>query len=99
MGEVTHTPGPWTAHDLAGTPVNDPSVMSEKHCVATVWINDISRKQAGANARLTAAAPELLAALREMLSDYEEAYGGQLDDEPTVMRQARAALAKAEGRS
>gem|GEM_PF-4827223 len=39
--------------------------MSPKHCVATVWINDISRKQAVANAMLIATAPEMLAVLRE----------------------------------
>lgn len=58
-----HTPGPWEAVELDGKPVNDPAIMSAKHCVATCWINDIPRKQAAANAVLMAAAPDLLEAI------------------------------------
>lgn len=47
-------------------------------------------------ARLFLASPDLLAACKVMLEDYQEAYGGKLDEEPTAMRTAKAAIAKAE---
>ena len=40
---------------------------------------------------------DLLAALEEMLADYVGAYGGEPQDEPACMKQARAAIAKATG--
>jgi hypothetical protein len=92
-----HTPGPWEvdaedSHKVAsedyGTiawtpnePAEMPPIMAEMR----------------ANARLIAAAPDLLKALRYLL-------GGVLDTEeqgvglPTAVSRARAAIAKAEGR-
>jgi len=54
-----------------------------------------TRQEAEANARLIAAAPDLLEALKEMLSVWEEddpAYGAMHADK------ARAAIARAEGK-
>lgn len=45
-----------------------------------------------ANARLIAAAPELLEALRDLLNDYD---GGIEPGESTLIDKARAAIAKA----
>lgn len=67
--------------------------MSAKHCVATVWINDISRKQAVANACLIAAAPELLAALNEIVS---KAMNGDWTLPSSFASAARNAIAKAD---
>lgn len=102
MSDTAHTPGPWEATDLTGKPVNDPGVMSAKHCVATVWINDISRKQAVANAQLMAAAPDMLAALREVegfLNDQADADDGRPNDAMRHLMEVRAAIAIAEGRT
>lgn len=79
-----HTPGPWEAVELTGLPVNDPAIMSAKHCVATCWINDIPRKQAAANAVLMAAAPDLLEAILK-------------SDDAHWTPAMRAAIAKATG--
>lgn len=66
---VTHTPGPWWVERRVG----DALQVNAKHrgegssyCVASVnhWEGETDR----ANARLIAAAPEMLAALKELLS-------------------------------
>ena len=49
------------------------------------------------NARLIAAAPELLAALRMMMREYEALRFEQKERWPTAAAAARAAIAKAEG--
>lgn len=90
---VQPTPGPWEAADLTGRPVNDPSVMSAKHCIATVWINDISRKQAVANARLLAASWDLLEACKEALGGLDSEFGQRATDVNFPL--LRAAIAKA----
>jgi hypothetical protein len=86
---MSHTPGPWE-------PLTDrhcellifaPSA-EEFVCGVTVFLPD-----AEANARLIAAAPDLLVSLKEMLEVWEEdpAYGAMHAEK------ARAAIAKAEG--
>ncbi len=59
----TRTPGPWVVHDDSN--LVWPLVETEggKHIVAR-WVMGRSRHQAEANARLIAAAPDLLAALK-----------------------------------
>ena len=86
------TPGPWEATDLSGKPINDPAVMSKKHCVATVWINDISRKQACANARLISAAPDLLAACQYLIAQLEDALAHQRDADGRVFVSGKSDL-------
>ena len=91
-----HTPGPWSA------PLNDGNTTGivwakEPHggVVATVSAavqNPPDRAQASANARLIAAAPDLLASLRE-LTVAAPADGSA---ESAVYARARAAIAKAE---
>ena len=92
-----HTPGPWFA---VGAQVEieddsvpdictcDPQVMRQSHL-------DWHPRTAEANARLIAAAPDLLEALEEALEDWD-------NDEPDFVRlewadKARAAIAKAKG--
>ena len=93
MSNATHTPGPWGccytsnhAHDYRLTkpnfdtlPVNAPS-------------NDHSEQRA--NARLIAAAPDLLAALEWLRDEYCE--GGALDG-TEAERRILVAIAKAKG--
>lgn len=59
MSEVKHTPGPW--HLVNGT-----QIRSAKHQIAKVWM--MRGREGTANARLIAAAPELLDLVEEAMS-------------------------------
>lgn len=87
-----HTPGPWHfAPSLDDTYVVCESDDNGASTVALVYAADAAKP----DARLIAAAPDLLAALEKVLAAYEAArepgHGTILIDE------ARAALAKARG--
>jgi len=93
-----HTPGPWTAFQstasffdvVKGNGEYDPSV-------ASVWASE--GRPAGANARLIAAAPDLLEALR-ILTMMAETSGGTSGPDAELMAacdQANRAIAKATG--
>ncbi len=101
---MTHTPGPWEwrrpAHpDTAGASYSIKTTSEDKWneyngYVATLLANS---PNAEANARLIATAPDMLAALKGMVADYEEFWG----KEPGGWKNtdvARAAIAKAEER-
>lgn len=102
MSKATHTPGPWSVSDM-----NASGNVSEDYLFIEPGIAVIERKVAGQDAndmpdaRLIAAAPELLAALQLL----DEAY---CNVSPAMTRQdrangrtalikARAAIAKATG--
>jgi hypothetical protein len=89
--EVKHTPGPWFATPTSG-PFGHVSSRPAKYendggDICTTW------KNADANTRLIAAAPDLLEAakraVREAVADQQDEWFAALD----------AAIAKAEGRS
>jgi type VI protein secretion system component VasF len=79
-----HTPGPWTLIDDYGRF----DVDSARHNVCSVSNHDPRHE---ANARLIAAAPELLAALKELCSAPNKKRPER------VWEEARAAIVKAEG--
>lgn len=87
---VTHTPGPWRVE--GGLPWQ-PAVRAGGALIAETR----NRNDDGANARLIAAAPELLEALRNLLN-----YSEHSDDTSSLCVEvedaARAALAKAGAR-
>lgn len=91
-----HTPGPWT-FDPNLDPENEPVIWSPAGLdVATVETGAArDENQIVANARLIAAAPELLAVL-ESLWDAYTAPDGALGDEDMWLAVA-AAIAKAKG--
>ena len=98
MSTTKHTPGPWTSQGLA-------IVASDRSFVCRVypWCADPQDAEcAKANARLIAAAPELLEALEETLTAginwYETATKSDASELGFVVR-ARAAIAKAKGES
>ena len=108
-----HTPGPWEVlpeSDSHEGPLNIVSEYEEKGGRASAnWIAECDLQsdeaQNRANARLIAAAPDLLEALRASVAatDRElEAFRRNLGRNPLVMPEwlagARAAIAKAEGR-
>lgn len=100
-----HTPGPWELRESAAAGrkvVASPrlgliAILAEHDVGEAEWIQD------EANARLIAAAPDLLAACKALLPMAEDdlfQYGGGLhagDSDPTILA-ARAAIAKAEGK-
>lgn len=102
--EIKHTPGPWRAEQVRmGGPRNPYlawSVQGKGGCVAEIRYTGIHPKnQIGedeANARLIAAAPELLEALKAFVSNEGDAMF------PTPTKQqydfARAAISRATGK-
>lgn len=87
-----HTPGPWTQAPLS--PVDILAADDTMIAMAREGLNGISRDQAIANARLIAAAPELLKALQMI----EEVASGRVPlVNNWVASVARAAIAKANG--
>ena len=109
------TPGPWRVED--GTTLiwgncnpDDHSTRGMGYPIAKAMINPSGNWSTGpyadegeANARLIAAAPELLAALKRLSGLYDGIYVKISDDEMAACREAWAeadtAIAKAEGGS
>ena len=103
MAETTHTPGPWTVIGPVGfVYADDPYGHGQMHVAQVRGWGHLTGRGGGcafsdkkaatiqdANAHLIAAAPDLLAALKEVAS--------HADDECGFMPLARAAIAKAEG--
>lgn len=96
MSTQKHTAGPWETHtDAHGRGL----IYAESRWLATTWRangegNDASYLPSEANARLIAAAPDLLAALKWLVKEA----GDCLEVEaPSGLQMARAAISKAEG--
>lgn len=95
-----HTPGPWGIGD-SDLPVSQLAVMSRantgrKHSTIARVVNPdfvgMTPFEGEANARLIAAAPELLAALQEIVAAADGEGWDQIDAD---FSKARAAIAKA----
>ena len=94
-----HTPGPWKAKKWVGTDLYDdpdrPFVeVGNVHWSPKNWKPAAAIKQT-ANARLIAAAPELLEALEATVSLLEKL--GHFSDNSLTVAVARAVIAKARG--
>jgi hypothetical protein len=97
MGESKHTPGPWEVESGEAVYVLD----KEYGRVCTVnWLRgpfgSFGRRtdaEGHANARLIAAAPDLLAALRALVAKSTDLHGDWSEE----WRKALEAIAKAEG--
>ena len=90
-----HTPGPWIA---VGTWVEHPDDNTPDICNCNpfhMMPTSRSHEEACANARLIAAAPELLAALQAC--DKAMSYMSEYDIPLTLPEQVKAAIAKATG--
>lgn len=103
FGKLSHTPGPWTATrhatrwDITG-PTPRPNDGGMLWLVArTVSLEPEDEP----NARLIAAAPKLLAALRDarlaVVAEYRSVFGERAEQHPLVL-QIDEAIADAEGR-
>lgn len=87
-----HTPGPWTVGQVG-------QVMAGGHVLADCYSCD--DEQADVDARLMAAAPDLLEALKDIADDYTDRFDLESPStNPGIkhrVRLARAAIAKAQG--
>jgi hypothetical protein len=90
-----HTPGPWTPHFAANAVTYTVNVGDSPELLRSRdgFSVEVYGSNVKADIRLIAAAPELLAALRNALADLEQ-FGDRFCD---VVDAARAAIAKAEG--
>lgn len=92
---MSHTPGPWRVFDNADhfiIGIGELNGDGITDCGFGIWRG--KSEEAQANARLIAAAPDLLAVLPDLLDHYLTCYDGNYDQLAT---DARAAIAKAEG--
>jgi hypothetical protein len=93
-----HTPGPWLISERVKTARLDNALMVrpvyhqnyEYGATAIIATSE-------ANARLIAAAPDLLAVLQQMIEVFLDTDGSFGADETEIMEMARAAIAKATG--
>lgn len=97
-GETAHTPGPWTAEpDTNGQNRRRYILSPRADIIGTVTTINGFEKECAANARLIAAAPDLLAALDDLLL-----WADIPDDGSRVAvilrNNGRAAIAKATGK-
>lgn len=103
-----HTSGPWelfiddTGGQWSGWPLS--ITTKDKMVVRTggqwpyEWDDATSQREAVANARLIAAAPELLAVLENLIWAIKDVRGVDMEDYcPAEFREAREAISKATG--
>lgn len=98
--KAAHTPAPWqiewnAAQSGEGHYITDSNDMGEHARIAAVLFHDDADGETRANARLLAAAPELLEACKRMIE-----WDDREHDHPqrqAAYRNARDAIAKAEG--
>ena len=95
--KTEHTKGPWVARQIGGSHVSIEKVSNGiRSVIAETCYFKLADEHGGeysANARLISAAPELLAALKELCADKYLADPINADR----MKNARAAISKAEG--
>lgn len=102
-----HTPGPWGWQDgfsttwvIRAMEAQYPLFTRSMEIIAEIPRPDNDKRsfeETDANARLIAAAPELLEALRDTLAIASIKWGNLDPDANTIMDKARAAIAKATG--
>jgi len=87
---VGHTPGPWKLFQFGGPQIGN---ANTGEAICTLWGNEKNENDSiHANARLIAAAPDLLAALKRILSAEEDGEGWT-----RAFIEAHAVIAKATG--
>jgi len=92
---MKHTPGPWSVYDQYSErpEIRGPEESGVLVCVMAAWgVAADTPSPTQANARLIAAAPELLALCKEWAKAWEE---GEFS--PDITSRMNAAIAKAEG--
>lgn len=100
MTTAQHTPGPWKVRSFVGSHTPRRAEISapvgHREVCAVYWhIVDGTREAAEANARLIAASPRMLAALRKV-HDFLDKHGNGWD-EAEALDEVRAAIGEATG--
>ena len=98
--ETKHTPGPWNAHSIKKSAAPPYTPVSATTLIAQVYSTAFGdHEQSEANARLIAAAPDLLEAVKRLLPDvlWVADYWANDPDKDGDIVFARAAIAKATG--
>ncbi len=94
MSETQHTPGPWTCRRVSVWAFTENGISDKSRIVANT-------QTAYSDARLIAASPDMLTALEECVTAYEEHRSAQPTGkhwpDPNHILHARAAIAKAKG--
>lgn len=91
-----HTPGPW--HYGLSEGRGTPCVTSDEAWIAgEIFSGGMTRKEADANGRPIAAAPDLLSALKRLAAAYCDP-GNSGSDHDDAVEAAHAVIAKAEGK-
>ena len=101
-----NTPGPWRVYNEVARFPGIEAGLNGRNFSVVVYGNDNeiegvkgrTHAEALANARIIAAAPELLAAL-EMVLEYAEDCAADRGERPGCIDHARSAVAKAKGQS
>ena len=107
MNEAKHTPGPWYLEEVGYSSssyyIRGSFDSGARHTIGKGAVAHIPRSTVNpmeANARLIAAAPELLEALKEVTEILDEVLGfGTEPSHGNIAAKARAAIAKATGRA
>lgn len=104
MSTMKHTPGPWRVERQNASPTTGEWMIAGANPGYLAEVRDCGSGCAKANARLIAAAPELLAALELAVQHYDEWASAELPhdlDEERLpwLAPARAVIAKAKGES
>ena len=96
-----HTPGPWVTADGFGPSPDGLAIQSldGKNYLICECTGYYSLETTLANARLIAAAPDLLATLRQIGIEATESPNSDANRLELILSLARAAIAKAEGRA
>ena len=92
MSDTAHTPGSWIVGE------ESVQVLTADGRTSVVWEMGGSGRQREANARLIAAAPDLLAALKRIADHECQCCAGDCGCGFRYEEWARAAIAKAEGK-
>jgi hypothetical protein len=95
-----HTPGPWTVLHLTDRQIKvDSCLFIRGPTNVSIAAMIIGGFTARADGNLIAAAPDLLSALESMLVGFESNYTDGTKAKATLIRAARAAIARAKGES
>jgi hypothetical protein len=95
--EAKHTPGPWE-YDAESEQIIAPKCGYQWTAPPTIArIVSLDYDEDDGNARLIAAAPDLLEALRKIAAIEDKMFGGDWDEIEEARMVARAAIARATG--